>query len=58
MMRFSVGKGATGMGKRMDEAATESSLVGGGQLRRFSAVTIAHYDRLAQEVAREICTVG
>jgi SAM-dependent methyltransferase len=36
-----------GMGKRMDEAATESSLVGGGQLRRFSAVTIAHYDRLA-----------
>jgi SAM-dependent methyltransferase len=36
-----------GMGKRMDEAATESSLVGGGQLRRFSAATIAHYDRLA-----------
>jgi len=36
-----------GMGKRMDEAATESSPVGGGQLRRFSAATIAHYDRLA-----------
>jgi hypothetical protein len=30
------------MGKRTDEAATESSPVGGRQLRRFSAVTIAH----------------
>src|SRR3546814_14372175 len=47
MMRFSVGTGAMGMGKRMDKAATESSRVGGGQSRRFSAVTIAHYDRLA-----------
>ena len=33
------------MGKRMDEAAAESSLAGDG--RRFSAVTIAQYDRLA-----------
>jgi len=38
----SVGTGAMGMGKRTDEAATESSPVGGRQLRRFSAVTIAH----------------
>jgi SAM-dependent methyltransferase len=35
-----------GMGKRMDEALPASSLVGDG-LRRFSAATIAHYDRLA-----------
>ena len=35
------------MGKRMDEAATASSPVGDGRLRRFSAATIAHYDRLA-----------
>src|SRR5258708_9412125 len=47
MMRFSVGTGAMGMGKRMDEATTESSLVAGGPLRRFSAATIAQYDRLA-----------
>jgi SAM-dependent methyltransferase len=35
------------MGKRRDEAAAASSPVGGGPLRRFSAATIAHYDRQA-----------
>ena len=35
------------MGKRTDEAASESARVGGGQWRRCSAGTIAQYDRLA-----------
>ena len=35
------------MGQRADEAAMTSSRVGGGQSRRFSETTIAHYDRLA-----------
>jgi SAM-dependent methyltransferase len=36
------------MGKRRDEAATAASPVSDGRLRRFSAATIAHYDRLAR----------